>query len=260
MFCGLAKGLVPSPGLAFQHVLQDIDTLNRRAEKRELDITALSAHAYAFLTDKYELLNSGASMGLNYGPLIVARRDIAPADLGRVRIAVPGERTSAFLALRLAVGDFQYETVMFDQIPQAVLEGRCDAGLLIHEGQLTYADMGLKKILDLGEWWFRETGGLPLPLGVNAIRSDLPDALKKQADRVLRASIDWGLRNRRAALEWAGKWGRDLDLDRTDRFVGMYVNELTLDYGDTGRRALRLFLERAAERGYVPAGVQPRFV
>ncbi len=264
MFCALARGRLETPGFEFEHILQDIETLNQRAHRSELDITALSAHAYAYLTDRYILLNSGASMGQGYGPMIVASESLTPADLSReagdVCIAVPGERTSAFLALQLAIGEFNYRVVPFDQIIETVAEGKAEAGLLIHEGQLTYADQGLSLVLDLGSWWEQETGGLPLPLGVNAIRRDLPLDVQQAADRILRASVQWGLHHRLEALEHAGAWGRDLDHPRTDRFVAMYVNELTLDYGEKGRRALEEFLGRAALAGLIPAGVHPEFV
>jgi 1,4-dihydroxy-6-naphthoate synthase len=260
MFCGLARGAVRAEGLEFEHILQDIESLNRRAERSELDITALSAHAYAFLTDRYILLNSGASMGQGYGPMVVARREMPLSELSKCRIAVPGERTSAFLALRLCIGDFSYSVVPFDAIPDAVAKGEADAGLLIHEGQLTFGDLGLHLVVDLGVWWGSETGGLPLPLGVNAIRSDLSESVQCQADVVLKQSIEWGLANRREALGHAAQWGRDLDDSRTDRFVAMYVNDLTLDYGEAGRNALREFFRRASEKGWIPSGSQPRFV
>ncbi|HUT22918.1 MAG TPA: MqnA/MqnD/SBP family protein [Sumerlaeia bacterium] len=260
MFCGLAQGKVATEGLEFEHALQDIETLNRRAENSELDVTALSAHAYAFLTDRYVLLNSGASMGLGYGPRVVAKRDVALSDLARRRIAVPGERTSAFLALRLCIGEFEYVVVAFDKIMDAVVAGEAEAGLLIHEGQLTYADQGLRLVVDLGAWWHAETGGLPLPLGVNAIRRDLPPDVIARADRVLRASIQWGLEHRTEALKHAAAWGRDLDAERTDRFVGMYVNDLTLDCGETGRRAIETLFERGIQAGLLPRGAAPEFV
>jgi 1,4-dihydroxy-6-naphthoate synthase len=264
MFCALARHQLLTPGYEFEHILQDIETLNQRAHRSELDITALSAHAYAYLTDRYILLNSGASMGQGYGPMIVASEPLSPSDLssesGDICIAVPGERTSAFLALRLAIGEFNYKVVPFDRIIETVAEGEAQAGLLIHEGQLTYADQGLRLILDLGVWWEQETGGLPLPLGVNAIRRDLPLKVQQDADRILRASVEWGLVHRLEALEHAGAWGRDLDHPRTDQFVAMYVNELTLDYGEKGRRALEEFLGRAAQAGLIPAGVRPEFV
>jgi 1,4-dihydroxy-6-naphthoate synthase len=260
MFAALAEGRIPTEGLAFEHILQDIETLNQRAQRSELDVTALSAHAYAYLTDRYVLLSTGASMGLGYGPIVVATKPLATADLPRVRIAVPGLRTSAYLELRLAIGEFEEVVVPFDRIMDAVAAGEADAGLLIHEGQLTYADTGLHLVLDLGVWWAAETGGLPLPLGVNAIRRDLPAELRTRADRVLRASVQWGLDHRCEALAWAGKWGRGLDIARMDRFVGMYVNDLTLDYGDRGRRAMAELFARASAAGLIPAGVQPEFV
>jgi 1,4-dihydroxy-6-naphthoate synthase len=260
MFCALTRSEVPTEGLAFEEVLQDIETLNRRAERSELDVTALSAHAYAFLTERYVLLNSGASMGLGYGPMVVSREPLAAGDLSRVRIAVPGERTTAFLALRLRVGQFDYRVVPFDRIAETVLRGEAEAGLLIHEGQLTYADEGLRLVQDLGAWWFAETGGLPLPLGVNAIRKDLARDVQQRADRVLRASVDWGLAHRAEALVHAGRWGRHLDAARTDRFVGMYVNDLTLDYGEKGRSALEALFARARAAGLVPRTARPEFV
>jgi 5,8-dihydroxy-2-naphthoate synthase len=260
MFWALAENKVETSGLQFEHILQDIETLNQRAERSELDVTALSAHAYVYLTDRYLLLNSGSSMGQGYGPMVVAREALSLDDLrSKARIAIPGERTSAFLALRLCIGDFDYIVVPFDEIIPTVLEGKADAGLIIHEGQLTYADEGLRLIVDLGEWWSGETDGLPLPLGVNAIRRDLPPDVLRQADRVLRESIEWGLDHRADALKHAGKWGRDLDADRTDRFVGMYVNELTLDYGESGRAALHEFFRRASGAGLIPP-TEPEFV
>lgn len=262
MFCALARGKVNTEGLEFEHVLQDIETLNQRAERSELDITALSAHAYAFLTDRYLLLNSGASMGEDYGPMVVAPEAIAVERLPEKKIAVPGLKTSAFLELNLAIGKFEHVVVPFDEIIETVLEGRAEAGLLIHEGQLTYADQGLALCLDLGRWWQGETGGLPLPLGVNAIRRDLPPDVLDRADRVLKRSILWGLEpaNRPEALEYAAQWGRDLDPERTDRFVGMYVNRRTLDYGEEGRRAIAELYDRAARAGLIPPGTQPEFV
>ncbi|MBN1866925.1 ABC transporter substrate-binding protein [Candidatus Sumerlaeota bacterium] len=260
MFHALAKGQIDTEGLEFEHLLQDIETLNRRAERSELDVTALSAHAYAFLTDRYLLLNSGASMGLGYGPSLVAREPLSLDECRKRPIAVPGERTSAFLALRLYLGEFQYRVVAFDRIIDAVRAGETDAGLLIHEGQLTYAGEGLCLVVDLGAWWSDLTSGLPLPLGVNAIRRDLPNDLQLRVDRVLRRSVEWGLAHRQEALVSAAAWGRDLDDARTDRFVSMYVNDLTLDYGDSGRRALGEFLRRGAEAGLLPARVEPEFV
>lgn len=262
MFCALARGRVDTEGLDFEHVLQDIETLNQRAERSELDITALSAHAYAFLTDRYLLLNSGASMGEDYGPMVVAPEALPVEQLPAKKIAVPGLKTSAFLELSLAIGEFEHLVVPFDEIIETVLAGRAEAGLLIHEGQLTYADQGLALCLDLGRWWQGETGGLPLPLGVNAIRRDLPPDVIERADRVLKRSILWGLEpaNRPEALEYAAQWGRDLDPERTDRFVGMYVNHRTLDYGEEGRRAIAELYDRAARAGLIPPGTRPEFV
>jgi 1,4-dihydroxy-6-naphthoate synthase len=261
MFYALAKNRIDSEGLEFEHILQDIESLNRRAERSELDVTALSAHAYAFLTDRYVLLNSGASMGQGYGPMVVAREAIDVADLSvRKKIAIPGVKTSAFLALRLCIGDFNFIQVPFDEIIEAVVEGKADAGLIIHEGQLTYRDEGLRLLVDLGEWWGRETGGLPLPLGVNAIRKDLAADVLERADRVLRRSVEWGLAHRQEALEHAGKWGRNLNSGKTDEFVAMYVNDLTLDYGEKGRTALVELFARAAKAGLIPPDSRPEFV
>lgn len=260
MFCALAQGQIDTEGLEFEHILQDIESLNRRAERSEIDITALSAHAYAFLSDRYILLNSGASMGDGYGPCVIAQKPLNIGDLSKVRIAVPGERTSAFLELRLCIGAFDFCVVPFDEIGAAVSAGKAEAGLLIHEGQLTYRDEGFHLIIDLGVWWKDMTGGLPLPLGVNAIRRDLPRELQVRADRVLRASVEWGLANRKTALAHAGKWGRNLDESRTDRFVGMYVNDLTLDYGERGRQALEALFRKGSEEGLLPAGAKAEFV
>jgi 1,4-dihydroxy-6-naphthoate synthase len=255
MFWALAHDRVPTEGLEFEHVLQDIETLNQRAERGELEITALSVHAYAHLHDRYQLLPHGASMGDGYGPLFVATRPRRPQELAGARIAVPGLRTSAYLAARLAVGEFEAVVVPFDQIMDRVRAGGCDAGLLIHEGQLTYAGSGLHKVLDLGEWWRDETGGLPLPLGVNAVRRNLPDDVKRRCVRVLGASIDHGLRHRKAAVDHALQYGRGLDTALADRFIGMYVNDLTRDLGDRGRAGIREFLLRGHAAGLVPGDV-----
>lgn len=260
MFYALAKNRIDSEGLEFEHILQDIETLNRRAEGSELDVTALSAHAYAFLTDRYILLNSGASMGQGYGPMVVSREAMEMTELSRKKIAIPGIKTSAFLALRLCIGDFEYIQVPFDEIIETVARGKADAGLIIHEGQLTYGDEGLRLVVDLGVWWGRETGGLPLPLGVNAIRKDLPPDVLERADRVLRKSVEWGLAHRQEALEHAGKWGRNLNSGKTDEFVAMYVNDLTLDYGEQGRAALVEFFARAAKAGLIPMDARAEFV
>jgi 1,4-dihydroxy-6-naphthoate synthase len=259
MFYALAKGKVPTGGLEFRHELQDIQTLNERALRGELDITAISVHAYAHVLDRYAILPCGASMGERYGPVVVSPRALEPSDLPHNTIAVPGEMTSAFLALRLAVGEFPYKVVPFDRIFQAVLDGQADAGLIIHEGQLTYAREGFRKILDLGEWWDDQTG-LPLPLGCNVIRKDLgPDVIAK-ANSAIRESILYGLAHRDEAVKYSLRWARDMGADLADRFVGMYVNDLTIDYGERGRQALREFLRRGHEAGLLPRPVELEFV
>jgi len=260
MFYGLAKGLVDAGPYRFTHILQDIETLNRRALAGELHISAVSIHAYAHLQDKYALLACGASMGDGYGPMLVARPGLTLAEAKRRKIAVPGTLTSAFLALRLAIGDFDYAVLPFDAITQAVAAGEVDAGLIIHEGQLTYAGEGLALLLDLGIWWGEETGGLPLPLGGNAVRRDLGLARMRELNGILKASIAYGLAHRAEAVKYALGFGRGLDLALADRFVGMYVNELTLDYGERGRRSIALFLERAHARGYLDQPIQVEFI
>ncbi len=252
MFYALAKDKIDTRGYRFEHILQDIQTLNERATREELDITAVSIHSYAYIADKYALLASGASMGDNYGPMVVAREQLPVAALTKTRVAVPGTMTSAFLELRMAIGDFPYEVVPFDEIIAAVVDGRYDAGLIIHEGQLTYGESGLKKILDLGEWWKRETG-LPLPLGGNVVRRALGEQAVLDIAAVLKESILYGLEHRREAVEHALQWARDMGMDLADRFVGMYVNDYTLDYGPKGRRAVELLLTRAAEKGLIPS-------
>jgi 5,8-dihydroxy-2-naphthoate synthase len=252
MFYGLASGRVPTNGLQYEHILRDIQTLNDWAKEGKLDTTAISVHAYAYVADKYAILTHGASMGeRDYGPIVVAR-DLV--DAGRLRgatVAVPGLMTSAYLALRLCVGEFTPVVMPFDTIMEAVAQGRADYGLLIHEGQLTHASLGLNSIVNLGTWWY-ETTGLPLPLGVNTIRRDLPEEVKREASRQLRASIEFGLANRADALEWAMQYARGLATSTADKFVGMYVNKRTVDMGEEGRRSIRLFLERGVEAGIVP--------
>ena len=259
MFFALATGKIDTEGLTYVHQLQDIETLNQRALRGELEVTAVSIHAYAYLTDRYALLPHGASMGDRYGPRLVARRLMTRAELGGKRIAIPGPLTSAYLALRLFEPDFIPVATPFDQIEQAVLDGTVDAGVLIHEGQLTIGESGLHLIQDLGQWWFEETG-LPLPLGGNVIRKDIADDTKKKISRHLRDSIAYGLDHRGHALDHAMQYARGLDRAKADTFVGMYVNDWTLDYGERGRAAIRLFLERAAERGIIPKPVDPEFV
>ena len=258
MFYGLASGRVPSNGFELEHVLADIETLNRAAFDATYEITAVSFHAYAHLTDRYILLPHGASMGDRYGPVVVARQD-GPASLEGVRVAVPGELTTAFLALRLFDPTVEHLVVPFDQIQEKVHSGEVAAGLLIHEGQLTYADEGLKKIVDLGEWWADRTGGLPLPLGGNVIRRDLGAPAISALSRLLHDSIAYGLANRDEAVKHAMQFGRGLDRERTDRFVGMYVNDLTLDYGERGRQAVRRLLGDAQAAGLLPKAVNVEF-
>ena len=259
MFYALAQGKVGDPDLEFVHVLQDIQTLNERAFRGEYEVTAVSFHAYAYLTDRYALLPHGASMGDGYGPMIVAAAPLSPEALRGKRIAVPGRLTTAVLALDLWCPGLEQTVVPFDQIPDAVLSGRVDAGLIIHEGQVTYQSQGLHKVVDLGEWWKGETG-LPLPLGGNVIRKDLGPALMRRVSRLLRESIQYGLGHRADALAHAMRYGRDLDASLADRFVGMYVNHWTLDYGEPGRQAVRLLLRRGHERGILPLPIEPEFV
>jgi 1,4-dihydroxy-6-naphthoate synthase len=258
MFYGLASGRVASDGFELEHVLADIETLNRAACEGQYEITAVSFHAYAYLTDRYLLLPHGASMGDRYGPIVVARND-GPSSLEGVRVAVPGELTTAFLTLRLFDPAVQHVVVPFDRIQDEVLAGRIGAGLLIHEGQLTYAEEGLKKIVDLGEWWADRTGGLPLPLGGNIIRRDLGPAAIARLSRLLRDSIAYGLDHRREAVEYAMQFGRGLDRQRTDAFVAMYVNNLTLDYGERGREAVRRLLGEARTAGLLTGPVTVEF-
>ena len=258
MFYGLASGRVPPDGFEIEHVLGDIETLNRAALRGEYDITAVSFHAYAYLTGRYVLLPHGASMGDRYGPIVVARGD-GPSSLDGVRVAIPGELTTAFLALRLFHPSVEHVVLPFDQIQEKVAAGEVAAGLLIHEGQLTYADEGLKKIVDLGEWWAERTGGLPLPLGGNVIRRDLGVGAIAALSRLLHGSIAYGLEHRAEAVQYAMGFGRGLDRARTDRFVGMYVNDLTLEYGTRGREAVRRLLEEAETARLVPGPVNVEF-
>jgi 1,4-dihydroxy-6-naphthoate synthase len=251
MFYGLASGAVKANGITVEHVLADIETLNRAAFDGTYEISAVSFHAYAHLTDRYLLLPHGASMGDGYGPVVVARRD-GPTLVRGARVAVPGTLTTAYLALRLFEPDFDYDVMPFDEIQQAVHDGRVAAGLLIHEGQLTYESEGLRKIVDLGEWWRERTSGLPLPLGGNVIRRDLGADNVMTISRLLHDSIAYALSHRSEALDYAMQFGRGLDRDRADRFVGMYVNDLTLDYGERGRAAVRRLLTEAHERGLIP--------
>ena len=250
MFYGLASGKVPSQGFELEHVLSDIETLNRAAFEGRYEITAVSFHAYAHLTDRYLLLPHGASMGDRYGPVVVAKAD-GPRSLKGVTVAVPGELTTALLVLRLYDPSVEYTVMPFDRIQESVHAGAVAAGLLIHEGQLTYAEEGLRKIVDLGEWWADRTSGLPLPLGGNVIRRDLGAAHVSTLSRLLHDSIAYGLEHRDEAVQHAMQFGRGLDRARTDRFVGMYVNDLTLDYGQRGQTAVARLMHDAEEAGLI---------
>jgi len=259
MFWGLAAGEVDARGFEFEHVLRDIQTLNEWALEGRLEVTAISLHAYPHVQDRYVLLPHGASMGSGYGPIVVAREPLTDEELREVEIAVPGRMTTAFLTLQLCLGEFRWREVPFDQIMDEVTSGQAAAGLLIHEGQLTYGAAGLEKIVDLGEWWLEETG-LPLPLGANVARRDLGPDVLRELSAVLAASIRAGLDNRARALEYALQFGRGLDDELADRFVGMYVNELTEDYGEEGRRAVRELLRRGEEIGAFEEPVRVEFV
>jgi 1,4-dihydroxy-6-naphthoate synthase len=262
MFYALAAGKIDTGELRYEHELSDIESLNRRALAGELEVTAVSIHAYAYLADRYALLNSGSSMGDRYGPRLVGR-SAAPADVRSAargkRIAIPGTLTTACLALRLFQPDYHEVVLPFDQIEDAVLAGEVELGLLIHEGQLTFQDRGLHLWADMGEWWFGETG-LPLPLGGNVVRRDLGPAIVAQVARDLKASIVYALEHRPQALAHASQYNRGIGAERTDRFVGMYVNEWTVDYGDTGRRAVRELLRRGHQAGVIPLAVEVDFV
>jgi 1,4-dihydroxy-6-naphthoate synthase len=264
MFYGLAKGLIPTPGFRFEHILQDIQTLNERATRGELDITAISIHAYAYVSDQYALLPSGASMGDGYGPMLVARQRFSKAEVAGRRIAVPGTMTSAFLALQLWLGrpakELDCIVVPFDQIFQAVRGGKAEIGLIIHEGQLTYQNEGLEVCEDLGVWWGRENGGLPLPLGGNVIHKRFEPAVRKTVSDILTTSIQFSLDHRAEAVRHALQYARDMGRDLADRFVGMYVNHWTLDYGEKGRESIRRFLGRAFERGLIAHRQELEFV
>ena len=262
MFHALANDKIACGDYEFTHTLQDIETLNRRALKGELELTAVSIHGYAYMTDKYAICSCGASMGDNYGPMVVAREACSIEDLKGKKIAIPGKMTSAFLALNLLLGkdSFEYEIHDFDQILNVVERGDADAGLIIHEGQLTYENQGLKLIVDLGEWWYELTDGLPLPLGANAIRKDLGQQVMDEVTAILKQSIQYGLDHREAALDHALKYGRDLDRAKADKFVGMYVNDWTIDFGEKGREAVSLFLKKGYEAGIIPEPVDVEFI
>jgi 1,4-dihydroxy-6-naphthoate synthase len=264
MFYALAKGLIPTHGFRFQHILQDIQTLNERATRGELDITAVSIHAYAYVSDKYALLPSGASMGDGYGPMLVARQKFSREEILKKKIAVPGTMTSAFLALQLWLGkpakEFNYVVVPFDQIFSAVKNGTAEVGLIIHEGQLTYQNEGLVVCEDLGFWWGRQNEGLPLPLGGNVIHKKFNLATRRKISGTLTASIQFSLDHRAEAVQHALQFARDMGRDLADKFVGMYVNHWTLDYGERGRESIRRFLGQAFERGLIPHRQELEFV
>jgi 1,4-dihydroxy-6-naphthoate synthase len=258
MFYGLASGRVPTNGLQVEHLLADIETLNRAAFEGTYEVSAVSFNAYTHLTDTYLLLPHGSSMGDRYGPVLVARRG-GPSSTKGITVAVAGTLTTSFLALRLYDPDVKYVVMNFDRIQDAVKSGEVEAGLLIHEGQLTYESEGLKKIVDLGEWWAEQTGGLPLPLGGNVIRRDLgPDMIRK-VSHLLHASIAYGLSHRQEALDYALQFGRGLDRQKADRFVGMYVNELTLEYGERGRAAVQRLMDEAWKRRLIPREITVEF-
>lgn len=264
MFYALAKGLIPTDGLSFEHILQDIQTLNERATRGELDISAISIHAYAYVSDKYALLPSGASMGDGYGPILVARQKLSKQEVGRKRIAVPGTMTSAFLALQLWLGkkakELDYIVVPFDRIFESIQRGEAEVGLIIHEGQLTYAKEGLVVCQDLGIWWGRENEALPLPLGGNVIHKRFDITMRRRISRALTASIEYSLAHRAEAVQHALQYARARGIELADKFVGMYVNHWTVDYGEKGRESIRRFLGAAYERGLIPHRQELEFV
>ena len=259
MFYGLASGAVATDGLEVDQVLADIETLNRAAFEGRYEVTAVSFHAYAQLVDRYAILPHGASMGDRYGPIVVTRAE-GPKAVKGAQVAIPGTLTTAYLALQLFEPDFEPVEMPFDEIQPAVLAGDVETGLLIHEGQLTYADDGLRKLVDLGEWWAERTEGLPLPLGCNVIRRDLGDTDMRRVSKLLHDSIAHALSHRTEALAYAEQFGRGLDTARTDQFVGMYVNELTLDYGDRGRAAVARLFDDAFAKGLIPNRIPIEFV
>ncbi len=258
MFYALAEKKIDGGGFEFRHVLSDIETLNRQAMEEKYEVTAISFHAYAFLYEKYMLLDSGASMGDRYGPLVVSKKPIKPSDLKGKVIAIPGKMTSAYLILKLFEPDFDSIVVPFDQVFQAVFDGRADGGLVIHEGQLTYSNIGLSKVVDLGEWWNQKTD-LPLPLGGNVIRRNLGSSAISLISKILKESIKYGLEHREEALAYALQFARDMDPLLADRFVGMYVNERTLGYGEAERKAVQLLLDLGYEKGIIGRKVNVDF-
>ena len=269
MFYAIAENKIDLRGYRFEHRLEDIQTLNERALRGELHISAISIHAYPYVANKYALLPCGASMGDGYGPVVIRKRSTLNADsthdaearefLSGKKIAVPGKMTSAFLALELFLGEFDYVVVPFDQIFEAVRGGRADVGLIIHEGQLTYERSGFEKVIDLGEWWKRETG-LPLPLGGNVLRKDIPHPIQRDLVEIIRESIEFGLAHRDEAVRHALPYAREMNADLASKFIGMYVNEFTLDYGEIGRTAIRKLLGDARDKGYIAAPIEVEFV
>ena len=259
MFYGLATNKIDTGDLRFEHTLEDIQTLNEKATRGVYDVTAVSFHAYAYVSDKYVLLPHGASIGEGYGPIVVAREPYGVEQIGGLKVAVPGTMTSAFLALRILCPEFEYVVVPFDRIIEAVQAGEADAGLLIHEGQLFYERLGLRKVVDLGEWW-KERTDLPLPMGGNVVRRDLGAETVARVSAYLHQSIQYSLDNRRDALAYAMQFARDMEPELADRFVGMWVNQLTLDYTERGRRAVQLLLDEGFERGVIPRRVEAEFV
>ena len=259
MFYGLATNKLETEGLKFEHTLKDIQSLNEDAKNGVFDVTAISFHAYAYISDKYALLPHGASIGDKYGPILVSKEQYKPEDIPNLKIAIPGELTSAFLALKIYNSDFEYEVVPFDEIIEEVQRGKFDAGLLIHEGQLFYKQMGLSKILDLGEWWFERTG-LPLPMGGNAIRRDLGEDLMRQVSKHLHRSIVYSMENREDALAYSMQFARELPPELADRFVAMWVNDLTLDYGERGKEGVKRLLQEGFEKGIIKNKVEVDFV
>lgn len=261
MFYALTQGLLETQGLEIQHVLRDIETLNQAAFQGTYEITALSFHGYAHLADRYQIMPSGASFGDGYGPVVVSRRPLGRNDLVGMKVAIPGQLTTAHLALRLWQPEVDVVLVPFDEILDAVETGKVDVGVVIHEGQLTFQEQGLRAVVDLGAWWKEETG-LPLPLGGNGIRRDIDEGLKRRLCRLLTQSIEYGLDNRQEALGYAIRYARGLedDMERSDRFVGMYVNDWTRGYGETGRKAVQLLLDRGHEAGILPRRIQAEFI
>lgn len=260
MFYAINSGKIDTKGYEFIDILSDIETLNREAFKGTYEVSAISIHAFPYVADKYALLSSGASMGDNYGPMVVAKEKFSVSDLKNKKIAVPGTLTSAFLALKLFEPQIDYVVIPFDKIIDSVKNGEVDAGLIIHEGQLTYQDEGLVCIVDLGRWWYDKTDGLPLPLGGNVIRKDIGSKVIREVSEILRESIRYSLSHREEAVEYALKFARGMDKDKADRFIGMYVNDLTVDYGEKGKRAVSLFLKLAYENGFIPILPEIEFV